>query len=281
MVIVAYLDRGPIRRYGGYGSPYGRRPSKPQANAMLDASHLGLILPAFLVAGAVKGMIGLGLPSVAMGLMALMLTPAQAAALLVMPSFVTNLWQMLAGPALGGLVRRLWSMLVATSIGTWATASLLTSSASGVATFGLGLSLAAYALFGLAGRPLVVAPRQEWWLSPGAGLVTGMITGATGTFVIPVVPYLQSLGLSRDELVQALGLSFTVSTLAMATALWRLGAFEGETAGASALAVLPAVLGMAAGQWLRGRIDQATFRRWFFAGMLLVGAHLAFKGLTG
>ena len=52
-------------------------------------------------------------------------------------------------------------------------------------------------------------------LSPLIGGITGLITAATGVFVIPVVPYLQAIGLEKQELVQALGLSFTVSTLAL------------------------------------------------------------------
>lgn len=246
---------------------------------MIETSHLALILPAFLLAGLVKGVIGLGLPTVSLGILALALAPSQAAALLIMPSLFTNVWQMVAGPSLAAILLRLWPMLAAICFGTFATAGLLASSAPRLATFGLGVSLAAYALIGLLGRPLVAPPSHEWWLSPLMGGLTGMITGATGTFVIPVVPYLQSMNLSKDELIQALGLSFTISTLAMAAALWRFGALDTPTAGISLIAVLPAVAGMAAGQWLRGRISTVMFRRWFFTGMLLVGIHLVMKGL--
>ncbi len=46
------------------------------------------------------------------------------------------------------------------------------------------------------------------------GTVTGLIASVTGVFVIPSVPYLQAIGLEKEELLQALGLSFTISTLA-------------------------------------------------------------------
>ena len=54
---------------------------------------LALITFTFLLAGFVKGVIGLGLPTVAVGLLGLVMPPAEAAALLVVPSMVTNLWQ--------------------------------------------------------------------------------------------------------------------------------------------------------------------------------------------
>ena len=83
-----------------------------------------LITLTFLLAGFVKGVIGLGLPTVAVGLLGLVMLPAEAAALLVVPSLVTNLWQLFAGPRFGALARRLWPMLVTICLGTWAGAGL-------------------------------------------------------------------------------------------------------------------------------------------------------------
>ncbi|HSH83114.1 MAG TPA: TSUP family transporter, partial [Herpetosiphonaceae bacterium] len=74
----------------------------------------------FVLAGFVKGVIGMGLPTVAIGLLGVLMPPAQAASLLVVPSLVTNLWQFLAGPRLGSLLERLWSMMLAICVGTWA-----------------------------------------------------------------------------------------------------------------------------------------------------------------
>ena len=96
--------------------------------------------------------------------------------------------------------------------------------------------------------------------------------------MIPAVPYLQALGLGKDQLVQALGLSFSVSTLALAAALlWR-GALGGGELSASLLALIPAVLGMWLGQWLRQRISAVLFKRVFFIGLGLLGAHLLVNG---
>ena len=73
---------------------------------------------AFLLAGFVKGVIGLGLPTVAIGLLGLLMTPAQAAAILVVPSLVTNIWQFAVGGDLLALVRRMWPMLIGICVGT-------------------------------------------------------------------------------------------------------------------------------------------------------------------
>ena len=103
------------------------------------------------------------------------------------------------------------------------------------------------------------------------------MTAVTGVFVLPAVPYLQSLGLRGDELVQALAMSFTVSTIALAAGLAGVGAFGSALAGVSAMAVVPALVGVAIGQRVRGRLGADAFRRWFFKGLLALGLWMAVR----
>ena len=229
----------------------------------------------FALAGVVKGVIGLGLPTIAMGLLAIVMPPVHAAAVLLVPSFVTNLWQMMAGPALGTVVRRLWPMMLAVCLGTWAGLGLMTGVTAKFGTLLLGVALALYAVAGLAELRLTAPKAWEPILSPVVGAITGLITAATGVFVIPAVPYLQAIGFEKEELVQALGLSFTVSTLALAVNVALEGGLEVAAAGESALALVAACAGMWFGQAIRQRLSPALFRKWFFAGLLLLGVYLA------
>lgn len=239
-----------------------------------------LVASTFLLAGLVKGVIGLGLPTVAMGLLGLAMPPAEAAAMLLVPSLVTNVWQLLTGPRFGGLVRRLWPMMLGIACGTLAGSGVIASPAAHAATAGLGAALLLYGIMGLARPRLRVPPVAEPWAGPLVGVMTGLVTGATGVFVIPAVPYLGSLGLERDDLVQALGLSFTVSTLALAGGLALHGALPLAATSASLLALVPALAGMSLGGWLRARVRPATFRLCFFLGLLALGAELLWKGLA-
>jgi uncharacterized membrane protein YfcA len=247
----------------------------------MDATLFAAIAATFTLAGFVKGVIGLGLPTIAMGLLGSLMAPAAAAALLIMPSIVTNIWQMAGGRGLAPLLRRLWPMLAGVCVGSWAGAGLLTGSNTGTAMTGLGTALLAYAAIGLMPWKLPrIPPRHEPWAGPLVGTATGLVTGATGVFVIPAVPYLGALGLSRDELVQALGISFTVSTLALALALGTAGVFSTGLAWGSLVALLPALIGMGLGNALRRRVSPETFRRWFFLGLLALGVQLLARGLA-
>lgn len=233
----------------------------------------------FLLAGLVKGVTGMGLPTVAMGLLGAFMPPVLAASLLIVPSFVTNIWQLVCGPNIAALVIRLWLMMLGVLTGTIGASWLLTSDATGWTQVALGAALSVYAGFSLLAWQLSVPARAERWASPLVGLATGIVTGGTGVFVIPAVPYLQALGLGRDDLIQALGLSFTVSTVALAIGLAGGGAFEMKSIAASVLAVIPSLAGMWLGQRIRHRISPATFRRWFLICLLLLGLQLVLRPL--
>jgi uncharacterized membrane protein YfcA len=235
----------------------------------------------FLFAGWVKGVVGMGLPTVAMGALGLVMQPVQAAALLVVPSMVTNVWQFVAGPGKKTIAIRLASMMLCVCLGTAIGIHFLTSDSSRWPSVALGAVLAIYALLTLFLPKFVVPSRSEHTLSPIVGIVTGILTGATGVFVVPAVPYLSSLDLNKDELVQALGFSFTVSTIALALGLGIKSSFSSDALFVSFFAVIPALFGMFIGQYTRDRINPVAFRKWFLVAMLILGSYMVLKGLAG
>lgn len=243
------------------------------------AEH-AFIAAVFLLAGWIKGVVGMGLPTVAMGALGLVMAPVQAAALLVVPSLVTNVWQFMAGPSKQAVLRRFASMMLLVCLGTAIGIQFLTSGSSRWPSLALGSVLTLYAVIALFLPKFSVSQKAEFRLSPIVGGITGILAGATGVFAVPAVPYLSALGLTKDELIQALGLSFTVSTVALAVALGASGSFSSENLVASAGAVVPALAGMFIGQHTRNRIEPAAFRKWFLVSMLLVGGYMAIRSLV-
>lgn len=232
----------------------------------------------FALAGLVKGVIGLGLPTVAIGLLGLIMPPVQAAALLILPSVITNLWQAGAGGHFRELLGRLWPLLVGICIGT-AIGALAIPSGGAMATVGLGLALTVYALLGLFRIEFKVPQSKETPIGLVCGIFTGAITVATGVFVLPMVPYLQSLHMEREKLVQALGISFMASTVTLAAALQHAGEFRADVLWPSLIALAAALVGMGLGQWVRLRVSPATFRKLFLVGLLALGLHLSLRWL--
>ncbi|EQC1055485.1 sulfite exporter TauE/SafE family protein [Providencia rettgeri] len=238
---------------------------------------MGVIIGVFLLAGFVKGVIGLGLPTIAMGLLSTSMEPAAAASLLIIPSLITNIWQLLIGPQFMALIKRLSGFIIGVVLGTIFSFLPSLTSASGWTLPALGFVLIIYGIWGLIAKKMPSSKKHEIWLSPTVGYITGVITAATGVFVIPAVPYLQTLKLNKNELIQALGLAFTASTVALAIKLsidqqqydinWSLSAF----------ALIPAIGGMYLGQYFRKIISEKLFRRCFFIGLIGLGIYMATK----
>jgi uncharacterized membrane protein YfcA len=238
--------------------------------------HVIAVTAAFLIAGFVKGTTGLGLPATAIGLLGLVIAPAQAIALTIVPSFATNVWQAFAGRHLREMLGRFWTMVAGVCFGIWLGAGLLARDGSGRAAIVLGVVLAIYAALSLGRVRFSVPAAAERWLSPAAGAATGLLASVTGLNLVPAMPYLQATGLERDRLVQSIGLFLTASTLAMGVNLAHAGIF-GPLAWMSAASLLPAAAGMILGQFLRRRVPEEGFRRLFLVGLLILGAYLALR----
>lgn len=239
---------------------------------------LSFIAVVFLLAGLVKGMIGLGLPAVSMGLLTMMISPFQAASLLIVPSMVTNIWQLFAEGQVLRVLQRFWSLLLGIIIGSiWSIFPRLGQTDFNSEAL-LGGMLLLYGLYGLAAKQIPNLSRYAAVLSPLMGYLGGALTVATGVVVIPVVPYLQSLHLQRDDLVQSLGMAFTVSTACLAIFLQQNPVDHLPIDYAwSVMALIPALLGMWLGTRIRYRIAEQKFRKVFFLGLVMLGGYMLFS----
>ena len=258
----------------------------------------------FLAGGVVKGGIGLGLPTVSIGLMAVWMPVEQAAGILILPVILTNIWQVLAGTALKLVLIRLWTMLVAMMIGSAAAAILIASANQALAAGLLGTMLIIYAALALSGARFSVPVRMEGVWNPVIGLATGLISGATAIFVIPAVPYLQSLHFAsgrpgreedptdptratdvtmiKDALIQSLGVTVLVASVGLALGLGAKGSLPLGAAVPGLIGTATAILGMVAGRKIRNRLSLEVFRRWVLSALVLLGVVMVARatGLT-
>jgi uncharacterized protein len=236
---------------------------------------LFFIAGVFMLAGFVKGVVGLGLPTVSMGLLAVTMAPSQALAIVIVPAVVTNIWQTFVGSYLRDIIRRLWPLLVGTAFGIWLNRGSLTGPYAHYLPIALGIMLVLYAVMGLSKFAFTIARRNEKWIGGIVGVVTGLISAATGVQVIPSMPFMQSIGMKRDEMVQALGVFFTVATLALSINLTASGLLSASTALPGAIAMGCSFAGMFIGQVVRSRLPAEAFRRWFLIAMIFLGLYVA------
>ncbi|MDD9905449.1 MAG: sulfite exporter TauE/SafE family protein [Rhodospirillaceae bacterium] len=246
---------------------------------MTELPILLLVAATFLLAGGVKGVIGLGLPTVSLAILTATVGLQPAMALLLVPSFVTNLWQGVVGGNFLTILKRTWFFLLMATVTVWLGGLVLVAVDVSWLSALLGLLLVTYSALSLT-RPAVSLPnRWESWASPLTGTINGVLTGMTGSFVVPGVLYLQAIGLPRDQLIQAMGMLFTVSTVALAVSLGGQNLLSAELGTISIVSVVPAIIGMVLGQKLRQRLSEDKFRKVFFSSILILGLYIIARSL--
>jgi len=131
----------------------------------------------------------------------------------------------------------------------------------------------------LVGVRLVVSQSRGNWLGPIAGAVNGFLTGMTGSFVFPGVMFLEATGLTRDQFIQAMGILFTLSTLALGVCLSANNLLNFSQGQISTAALLPALAGMVVGRYVRQLLSPNIFRLVFFTALLMLGLYILANGL--
>jgi len=247
---------------------------------LLDIETLLLTTSAFLLAGFVKGVIGMGMPTVSLAVLSIGMGLAPAVQIMVVPTVVTNVWQALIGDGFKRLVWRFRTLLAATMAGVLIGYVLLFRTYPQAMTALLGAAIGIYALSGLVGLPLMPKVRREHVASPVVGLTTGVLAGATGNISMPAIAYFNRLDLPRNDIVQMLGILFSLGAAMLGLTLAGDGNYRGELLVVSVLAVVPGVLGMLIGQRVRGLLSEKAFKRALFIGLLVAGMQLMWKGLS-
>ncbi len=232
---------------------------------------------ALFLGGLVKGTVGMGMKAITLGLLATVVSLPVAIALLIVPGIAANAWQVIGGGAFVRTLKRTWILLAACCVGVWVGAEILVVAETRLLTIGLGILLGTYALYALI-APRIPAPgRHEIWMSPTIGGLNGLAAGMTGSDVIPGVPYLQTLELSREELVQAMGMLFLTASFAIMFAFQNKGLLNTELAVSSVVSAIPALSGYWLGAKVRQRIEEKQFRRVLLVSLLLLGLYIVLR----
>ena len=203
----------------------------------------------------------------------------QAIPLIVVPILVTNIYQAMQGGQLAAQFRRFWSMNLLLCAGTWGGTVLLFIIDPAALVITLGCVVVGYALINLFSVTIRVPAKNEGWMSPVVGLISGILTGTTGSVGAPIAIYMQALGLEKAAFLQAVSLSFFITAVVWIAALIDQSAFNLQTTVVSLFAVIPAFVGMWTGQVLRDRLPEDKFRHWIFVFLIVVGANLIRKGI--
>lgn len=235
---------------------------------------------ALLMAGVVKGMLGIGVPVVSVSLLSLAISVPMAVSLLPIPILLSNLYQSLFGGHVRSTLRRFGPLIVTLVVGTFAGARMLKDIDQRILIGIVGGAVLAFAVTAHFPRYLHLGSRAEHRLGMPIGFLAGVLGGLTTFFGPPLIMFLFALNLDRDEFVGTISTIYLCAAVPLAAALGMFGIMGRQEYLWSIAAAAPLFLGVLIGQWLRSRISQPAFRRGLLLMLLVVGVRLILKAVS-
>ena len=231
----------------------------------------------FLAAGFCKGVVGLGLPIFAVSLLTHILGIREAIYITLIPAMLTSLAQAVAGPAFKSSVKRLWPILLVGGIAITISTQLGMKGDKRIIAFIVGTLIMIYALVSLFNFRFPPPGRNEKFLSPVFGALGGALGGMSGMYAMPVVPYLQTLGLKRDELIQSIAIWFVTGALIMSSVVGINGAYTLPLIVLTTIASITSLFGIWLGGMARGRMSEQVFVKTFLVAFFFLGAGIFYR----
>ena len=241
---------------------------------VLDLIQITVVSTAFLAAGLVKGVTGLGYTTSALPVITLAVGLHTAMPLVLFPSMASNLTVMVGAGHFRTTLRRFLLLYLALLPGLGLGLALVLTADQDLAASVLGLVIIVYCAFAFWRPALRLTERQERTMQIPVGLLNGLINGFTGSQIIPLVPFMLSLRLEADRFVQAVNIGFTLSSLVMVFGLSQVGLLNWSTLLFSVAGIVPAILGSWVGAILRRRLPDTRFRLFVLSVLIVLGAIL-------
>jgi uncharacterized membrane protein YfcA len=243
----------------------------------MDMQTTLLVLSVFFIASFLKGLTGLGFSTLCLGFLAVFIDLKLAIPLVFLPSLLSNLMIMVqAGRFIEGL-KRFWllyiSALPGLIIGIW----FLGSSQNQLPTVLLGVVMFIYGIWGLNQGLIQLSEKKEKQLTIPIGIISGLVNGATGSQIMPIMPYLLSLKMDRELFIQSINCAFTFNTIVMMIGLGKLGLITPSAAYLSAGGILPVALGIFLGGKIRKKVSNELFRKMVLSLLIALGISLVLK----
>ncbi|HAD37708.1 MAG TPA: sulfite exporter TauE/SafE family protein [Gammaproteobacteria bacterium] len=245
----------------------------------MENGDILVVCGAFLFAGLVKGTTGLGFATTALSFLVYAIGLKEALPLLIVPSVVSNLIVMRDAGHFRATLIQFRLMYAAAPVGIFIGLALLMWLDPTISSAILGLVLIIYGVITITQPAFRLPTALARRLEIPVGFTTGLVNGVTGSQVMPVLPYLLSLPLERNVFIQAINISFTISSVVFAIGLAWLGLFTVDTTQISFVGLVAMLVGLKLGIPIRRRLPQSSFRRAVLGLLVLLGAGLVLRSL--
>jgi uncharacterized membrane protein YfcA len=243
----------------------------------MDLNLIVVAVSGLFFAGIIKGATGIGYSSCALPFLVASLGLKEAIVLVVAPAMASNVAVLFTTGSLKQSLRKFWPLYVATLPGILFGVFLLTWADKRIPTQVLGFIICAYAILALLRPALTISPKIARAVQVPVGFSNGILTGFTGSQVMPLMPYMLALNLEPALFVQAVNIAVVAASAFLGVGLWMAGLMAAPELSLSVLAIAPALLGVQLGNWARRHIPASQFKSIVLAVLLLIGFSLALR----
>jgi uncharacterized membrane protein YfcA len=239
-----------------------------------------VIVLAMSVGSFVKGATGLGLPQIAIPVMATFLGVEPAVVIMAIPGVVANTWLLWNYRGHFGATRDLPALLVMGTIGAILGTLLLDTLNENILALVLAGMIGAYVLIFFTHPHLRIPPRITRFTAPPVGLAAGVLQGATGISGPLLSTYLHGYRLPREAFIVSITTMFQVYSVVQTITLASIGLYTSRLLLLSVLSLIPIMTLLPLGARMTDRLSRRTFDLVVLTLLSAAAVKLAFDGLT-
>ncbi len=222
----------------------------------------------------IKGVIGLGLPAVAIGLMTFILDPRQAIAMIVIPMVVTNAWQIWRSGKTLQTIAKYRVFIAALVLGVGVLVFSSAGASNRFLTAAMGVVIIVFVITSATPFALKISDLRDTKAQTLFGGLCGIFGGLTSIWTPPLAIYLHGRDVDKEEFVRASGIIIFMGSLPLAFGYLQLGFLTGPILATSTAMLVPAFIGFSVGEVIRRRISETVFKRVLLVAFFAIGLNL-------
>ena len=240
----------------------------------IDLMVVAMATIGFFLGGLLKGVVGMGLPLVAIPIVAIAMPVAQAIPLMLAPGYVMNLIQVRQTWHARTSLLPWWPALLGIAIGIVVGVQIATSAPEDLVRGVLGGLVIVFVLMGFAHIELPPRFANNRAVGFGMGGLTGLSGGLTGGFGATLAMYLLACRLEKDRFVWLIGVMMFLGVIVLTASLVAAGSFKADQLAATLAVLAPSWLGLTVGGHVRKKVSQRVFRNTAMIALLIMGVSL-------
>ena len=228
--------------------------------------------------GLIKGALGVGTPLLTVPMMALVLPPQMAIAIMAIPVVVANLWQFAQAERSTAVIARFWPTFIAILIGTWIGVKILSVIDEKTLLILVGVAVITFALLQGSRFRMHLPDRLVRPAGIFFGGASGLIGGVSSFFGPMLITYLISIrGLAKSQFVSSISFLYVSAVVPWAITLYWFGILDDRLLLYSTFATLPVTLGLLGGQSLRAHISETRFQYLIIVILIVSGISMLWR----